>query len=109
MKIKILLILSITILLSCNKNNKKSLYIFVDNKNVTNNYIDYNNLGENEIKTITITSKYGTNKIEISKHSAKCIYSDCKTQYCVKSNTISDNYDNEMIICLPHKLAIYFH
>lgn len=79
-------------------------------KDITASLLDFNpnSLGENDIKQISIESNLGKNTIDITNNSVCCIESDCPDKICVKKGKIINAFDNEMIICVPHNLIIYY-
>ena len=103
----IILLISIIPYLIFKSNN--NLYISVNGVDVTNQFITENDFSDNNdgnTKIITVKTEYGTNEIEISSHSARCIYSDCANQVCVNTGSIDKQFDNQMIICSPHRLVV---
>ena len=57
-----------------------------------------------EDKTIEIKNADGFNTVSIHDGQVSVTDADCKDKYCVKQGVIS--YNNESIICLPHKLVV---
>lgn len=80
-------------------------------KDVTDDLLDFNpsSLNDNDIRYITI--KDGTNKniIAISNNSVSCIESNCPDKICVQKGKITTEYDNDMIVCMPHGLIVYYN
>ena len=79
-------------------------------KDVTNEVLDFNpvNLDDNDTKYVTIENDLDKNILAITKTSVTCTFSNCHNQICVHKGTITNQYDNEMIVCMPHQLIIYY-
>ena len=86
--------------------SNKKLYISIDNVDVTEKYItpSINSYPQN----IKIETEYGYNTLLIYETKIACTDSNCKDKICVNRKFIHKNFDNEMIVCAPHKLIIYY-
>lgn len=94
-------------------NNNRNICITINGQDMTTEYLNNykyldTELTDSEKKVINISTEYGNNKIAIYKHQAECIYSDCSNQICVHTGLINDQYDNQLIICAPHSLVVYY-
>lgn len=94
-------------------NNNRNICITINGQDMTTEYLNNDKyldteLTDSEKKVINISTEYGNNKIAIYKHQVECIYSDCSNQICVHTGLINDQYDNQLIICAPHSLVVYY-
>ena len=114
-KIILFIILIIIILISFIISNlffftsDKKLHIYYNDIDITNEYVDVENLTDDTPTYIEVIKKNNYNKFEIYKTSAKCIDSNCDNKICVNTGRIFSHYDNQMIICAPHNLIISFN
>lgn len=107
----LIFIITLSILLffiSLTDNENKKLSIFIENNDVTDNYIDINNLSDELPQYITIETDYGYNKFEIYKSKIACIESNCKNRVCINTGFISKTFDNQIIICAPHRISVFY-
>lgn len=72
--------------------------------NITVEGKTWGNFSLGEDKTFTVSTKFGSNEIEIKNGKVRVISADCPDEYCVSSREISHN--GESIVCLPHKLSV---
>ena len=92
-----------------NKNNEnKILSIYFNNTDITSNYVNINSLSDTTPLVRTIYTEYGYNTFEIYKNKIACIESDCKNQICKNTGFINRHFDNQMIICAPHKITVFY-
>lgn len=80
-------------------------------KDITNEVLDFDpfTLDDNDTKYITIENDLDKNILAITKNSITCTFSNCHNQVCVHKGTITNQYDNDIIICMPHQLIIYYN
>lgn len=104
-----LVLLALVIFYIKNINSKidKKLYISINNVDVTNEYINISNTNSYP-QNIKIETEYGYNDLLVYEDKIACTNSDCKDKICVNRKFIHKNFDNEMIVCAPHKLIIYY-
>lgn len=55
-------------------------------------------------RTVTITTDYGKNTLEISHGHADMVSADCRDKICVRHKAVSRQ--GESIVCLPHRLVV---
>ena len=79
-------------------------------KDVTKKLLDFNpsDLSETDTKYITIENGLNKNILAITNHSVECIESNCPDKICVNRGKITGEYDNEMIVCMPHGMLVYY-
>ena len=65
---------------------------------------EYKRLDLNQDQELTIKTEAGTNLLKISNGYVKMIEADCPDLICVNHPKI--HYQNESIVCLPHKLVV---
>ncbi|RRD95136.1 NusG domain II-containing protein [Clostridiales bacterium COT073_COT-073] len=58
----------------------------------------------NQEREIPLKTEWGQNTVVIRDGRVFMAAADCRDQYCVKHRPIMTN--NDMIICLPHKLVV---
>lgn len=80
-------------------------------KDITNEVIDFDlaNLDDDDVKYITIESGSDKNILAITNNSVSCIESNCPDKICVHKGKITPDFDNDMIVCMPHQLIIYYN
>lgn len=101
--VSILIISFVSILFINSLNNSSSGNILVIEVN-GKLYDEYKLDTINFHKIIEINTKYGYNKVEITKNGIRIKESDCPDKICVKSGYISNK--GEMIVCLPNRLIL---
>lgn len=106
-----LLVFLFVINISCkHKNSFRSLHIIYMGKDVTNELLNFNPslLNDDETRNVVIDNGKDKNVLTISKDAVQCIESNCQDKICVQRGKITNEYDNEMIVCMPHGLLIYY-
>ena len=80
-------------------------------KDITNEVIDFDlaNLDDDDVKYITIESGSDKNILAITNNSVSCIESNCPDKICVHKGKITKDFDNDMIVCMPHGLIVYYN
>ena len=99
----VILVLSLIGLLLVRLFTKSTGYqvkIFVDQ-------IEYGIYSLQENQTICIETAYGKNIVEIFDGEVNVKEADCPDQICVRHLPIAKQ--NEVIVCLPHKLVVEVH
>ena len=68
----------------------------------------YRTLPLDEDTTLTVGGKQGDyNVVEIKDGEVRMTEADCRDQICVNHKAI--HYNNESIVCLPHKVTVEIH
>ncbi|MEL7569986.1 MAG: NusG domain II-containing protein [Eubacteriaceae bacterium] len=91
-----LIALGITLITASDANNKV-VSITVDQK-------PYMTLPLNKDTTVTVSTQYGSNTVEVKDGSVKVISADCPDKICV--HTKAAYKVGDIIVCLPHRLII---
>lgn len=89
------------------KNEKNNIAIYIGGteiKEVLGKKIDINEDGVFVLGDIN--GDY--NIIEIKDGKVSCIKANCPDEICVKHGVLHKDIDNDMIICAPHRLSIFY-
>lgn len=80
-------------------------------KDITSELIDFNpsELADDDVKYITIENDTNKNVLAITNNSVSCIESNCPDKICVHKGKITKDFDNDMIVCMPHGLILYYN
>ncbi len=89
-------------------NENKKLSVFFENTDITDNYIDIKKLSDEMPQFITIETDFGYNKFEVYKSKIACIESNCKNRVCVNTGFINKTFDNQIIVCVPHRVSVFY-
>ena len=63
---------------------------------------------DNEERIVNIEDIINNNVLSITNNSVRCIEANCRDNICVKKGKITGDYDNDMIVCMPHGLIVYY-
>lgn len=101
----------VIIIYSCKApSGNKTLHINHMGKEITKEVLDFNpsTLDESDIRYITIENNKDKNILAITNKTVACTFSNCHNQVCVHKGTISNQFDNDLIVCMPHQLIVYY-
>lgn len=103
-----ILLISIISFFIIRYNSINEICIMLNGKDVTSKYLEDAILSDTIPTYITIKNSEDYNTIEVYKNKIKCIDSNCKNKLCIKTGQINSFFNNNMIVCLPHELIIFF-
>lgn len=89
------------------KSEKNNIAIYVGDKEVKE--VDGKKIDINVDGTFVIGDMNGDyNIIEIKNKVVSCIDANCPDKICVKHGALHKDLDNDIIVCAPHRLSIYY-
>ena len=89
------------------KNDINNIVVYVDGKEI--NEIDGKRIDINKDMTFTIGDKSADfNVIEIKDKRISCVDANCPDKICVSHGVLRDDIDNDMIVCAPHRIMIFY-
>ena len=87
--------------------DKREIAIFSNGYRITQ--VEGKDIDLTKDMTFTIGKLDGEyNVIEIKDGRVCCIDANCPDKICVSHGSLSPDYDNDMIVCAPHKLVIQY-